>query len=62
MSQAHSRGDASLEVPDELTVRRARGARTAAARERDAARRWQRRRRIRWRSVRAVVLIVVGCV
>jgi hypothetical protein len=41
MSQAHSRGDASLEVPDELTVDERAGARTAAGGDRDAARRWQ---------------------
>ena len=41
MSQAHSRGDAFLEVPDELTVDERAGARTAAAGDRDAARRWQ---------------------
>ena len=38
MSQAHSRGDASLDVQDDLTADEAR-ARTGAPGERDAARR-----------------------
>lgn len=56
----HSRGDASLEVPDELTVdERAeleRLRRETATLRADGS---QPRRPIRWRSVLAVVLIVV---
>ena len=39
MSQAHSRGDASLDVQDDLTADERARARTGAPGERDAARR-----------------------
>jgi hypothetical protein len=63
MSQAQSGGNAPLEVQDALTVdERAeleRLRRDNATLRADTSR---PRRRIRWRSVMAVVLIVVGCV
>ena len=66
MSQAHSRGDASLDVLDVLDDLTAdERARLELLRRENARLRadtGRRRPRIRWRSVIAVVLIVVGCV